>query len=66
LRPGPFVRHRGLVHVLTKTELLASITAMIVLEVYHLKWIWLSEWGCRKCQRKNIDCACDGRWLKYF
>jgi hypothetical protein len=55
-----------LVHVLTKTELLASITAMIVLEVYHLKWIWLSEWGCRKCRRKNIDCACDGRWLKYF
>jgi hypothetical protein len=54
------------VHVLTRTELLASIVAMITLELYHLKWIWLSEWSCGRCSRKNLDCTCAGRWAKYL
>ena len=52
--------------MLSRTELLAGITAMIVLELYHLKWIWLSEWNCGRCARKNLDCGCSGRWIKYF
>ena len=59
-------RQRRTVHVLTRTELLTSILAMVVLELYHLKWIWLSEWNCGKCARKNLDCGCSGRWIKYF
>jgi hypothetical protein len=52
--------------VLSRTELLAGIMAMIVLELYHLKWIWLSEWSCRQCSRRNLECACSRRWIKYF
>jgi hypothetical protein len=52
--------------VLSRTELLAGIMAMIVLELYHLKWIWLSEWSCPKCSRRNLECGCDGRWTRYL
>jgi hypothetical protein len=52
--------------VLTRTELLAGIVAMIVLELYHLKWIWLSEWSCARCSRRNLECSCDRRWMRYF
>jgi hypothetical protein len=54
------------VQILSRTEVLAGIAAMVVLEVYHLKWIWLSEWDCRKCSRKNLECACEGRWIRYL
>lgn len=53
-------------HLLSQSELLASITGMIVLELFHLKWIWLSEWSCRRCSRKNLDCSCAGRWTRYL
>jgi hypothetical protein len=39
---------------------------LFVTEVLHLKWIWLSEWSCRRCERKNLECACPGRWVKYL
>jgi hypothetical protein len=54
------------VQILSRTEVLAGIAAMVVLELYHLKWIWLSEWSCGKCRQKNLDCACQGRWVKYL
>jgi hypothetical protein len=54
------------VHILSRTELLAWIVALFVIEILHLKWIWLSEWSCRKCTRKNLECACPGRWAKYL
>jgi hypothetical protein len=54
------------VHVLTKTELLVSIVVLIAVELLHLKWIWLSEWSCRRCRRRNLECACSGRWMKYL
>jgi len=54
------------VPLLSKTELLASIMALLILEVLHLKWIWLSEWSCRRCNRKNLECACSGRWTRYL
>ena len=53
-------------HVLSRNELIASIVAMIALELYHLKWIWLSQWSCRKCSRTNLECACEGRWMRYL
>jgi len=53
-------------HILTRNELLASIVAMVALELYHLKWIWLSHWSCRKCSRTNLECACEGRWMRYL
>ena len=53
-------------HILTRNELLVSIVAMIALELYHLKWIWLSNRNCRKCSRTNLECACEGRWMRYL
>jgi hypothetical protein len=53
-------------HVLSRNELLASIVAMVALELYHLKWIWLSQWSCRRCSRTNLECACEGRWMRYL
>jgi hypothetical protein len=53
------------VHVFSKPEILSWIAALIAVELYHLKWIWLSEWTCRRCARKNLDCACPSRqWQK--
>ena len=52
--------------MLSRNELIASIVAMIALELYHLKWIWLSQWSCRKCSRTNLECACEGRWMRYL
>jgi hypothetical protein len=54
------------VQVFSRSEVLVWILALIVLELYHLKWIWLSEWSCAKCSRKNLDCGCSGRWIKYL
>jgi hypothetical protein len=56
----------GAVPALSQTQLLASIIAMIVLAVLYLRWIWLSEWSCRRCNRKNLECACSGRWSRYL
>ena len=53
-------------HVLSRTELLSGIVAMIILELYHLKWIWLSEWSCARCSRKNLECDCRGRWQRFL
>ena len=53
-------------HVFSQTQLLAWIVALFVLEVLHLKWIWLSEWSCARCCQKNLQCACEGRWIKYL
>jgi hypothetical protein len=52
-------------HVFSRPEILSWIVALIAIELYHLKWIWLSEWTCRKCARKNLECACPSRqWQK--
>ncbi len=53
-------------HVFSKPEILLWIVALIAIELYHLKWIWLSEWSCSKCARKNLECACSGRWQRYL
>ena len=53
-------------HVFSNSQILAWIVALLALELFHLKWIWLSEWSCRKCTRKNLACDCPGRWHKYL
>jgi hypothetical protein len=58
--------HVAAVQIFTRTELLAWILALFILEVLHLKWIWLSEWSCRRCHLKNLQCDCSGRWVKYL
>ena len=60
------VRERSEMQILSRTEVLSGIAAMVVLELYHLKWIWLSEWNCRRCSKKNLECACGGRWIRYL
>jgi hypothetical protein len=53
-------------HVLSPTQLLVSIFGLIAVEVLHLKWIWLSEWSCRRCHLRNVECQCSGRWVRYL
>jgi hypothetical protein len=53
-------------HVFSQTQLVAWIVALFILEVLHLKWIWLSEWSCGRCHLKNLECACEGRWIKHL
>jgi hypothetical protein len=53
-------------HVFSKSEILLWIVALLAIELYHLKWIWLTEWNCRRCTQKNLDCGCSGRWTRYL
>jgi hypothetical protein len=47
--------------------LLLAIAALIALELNHLKWIWWTEWKCKRCGAANKDCACtDRRWVMYL
>jgi hypothetical protein len=52
--------------VFSNGEILIWIVALLALELFHLKWIWLSEWSCAKCSRKNLECDCRGRWQRYL
>jgi len=54
------------VHVFSQSELLTWIVALVILEVLHLKWIWLSEWDCRRCKQKNLACDCPRRWARHI
>jgi hypothetical protein len=54
------------VHILSPTQLLVSIFGLIAVEVLHLKWIWLTEWSCRRCRLRNLECQCSGRWIRYL
>jgi hypothetical protein len=52
---------------MSQGQILTWIVALVVLEVFHLKWIWWTEWDCRKCGKKNERCACEGRkWMLYL
>jgi hypothetical protein len=66
LREGPARGTLDVVHVLSPTELLISIMGLIAIEILHLKWIWLSEWTCRRCRLRNLECECSGRWIRYL
>ena len=52
--------------VFSNAEILTWIVALLTLELFHLKWIWLSEWSCRHCARRNLECDCSRRWQKYL
>jgi len=53
-------------HFFSDGQILSWIVALLTLELFHLKWIWLSEWSCGRCARKNLECKCAGRWQKYL
>jgi hypothetical protein len=47
--------------------ILIAIAGLIALELNHLKWIWWTEWKCKRCGAANKDCAChDRRWVMYL
>ena len=43
---------------MSQTELFLAILGLIVLEIYHLKWIWWEHWLCRTCQTQHKNCGC--------
>jgi C4-type Zn-finger protein len=52
---------------MSRTEPFVAILTMIVLEIYHLKWIVLTEWNCSTCGVKHKDCRCGRRkWIMYL
>jgi hypothetical protein len=52
---------------MSRTEILAWIVALFLLEVNHLKWIWWENWACRACAQKHKDCGCErGQRSKFF
>jgi hypothetical protein len=64
LRSG---RESGKLAVVSQTELFLAILGLIVLEVYHLKWIWWEHWMCRSCNTQNKNCSCaTPRWFRYL
>ena len=64
----PLPRHADTLEVVSRTEILLWILALLILEVNHLKWIWWEHWSCRACTVKHKDCACGStsRWLMYL
>jgi hypothetical protein len=56
------------VDIVSRTETLIWILALLILEVNHLKWIWWEHWDCRRCSSKHKDCACGStaRWIMYL
>ena len=65
LAVGPRIGKTGPVN---QTELFLAIVGLIILEVYHLKWIWWEHWLCRSCGSRNKHCSCGPlpRWFKYL
>jgi hypothetical protein len=52
---------------MSRAEIFIAIVGMIVLEIYHLKWIWWENWICRDCGVQHKHCSCEPRWwFKYF
>lgn len=43
------------------------ICSLIALELIHLRWIWWTQWQCKRCGVPNKDCACGHRkWMMYL
>jgi hypothetical protein len=53
---------------MSRTEIMIWILALIVLEIYHLKWIWWENWSCKSCTAKHKDCECAAskKWIMYL
>jgi hypothetical protein len=50
-----------------KVTALIWIGLLLILELTHLKWIWWTYWDCRRCGRKNHECAACGRaWILFL
>ena len=51
---------------LSNGEILVWCTALIVLEVQHLKWIVWEHWTCRRCGVKHRECGHLRRAMLYL
>jgi len=51
---------------LSNGEILLWCTALIVLEVQHLKWIVWEHWTCRRCGVKHSECGHLRRAMLYL
>jgi hypothetical protein len=40
-----------------------AIVALICVEIVHLKWIWWTEWHCRRCGERNNVCRHGAKWM---
>jgi hypothetical protein len=46
------------------SELMPFFATAIAIELAHLRWILLTEWKCRRCSTRHLDCGCKPAWLK--
>jgi cbb3-type cytochrome oxidase subunit 3 len=47
----------------SRTQIFVWCVVLIVLEIFHLKWIWWTYWDCKKGQRKHKDCGSSSKWI---
>jgi hypothetical protein len=40
-----------------------TIVALICVELVHLKWIWWTQWRCRRCGQTNNVCRHGAKWM---
>jgi hypothetical protein len=45
-------------------ELLPLFCAGIAIELAHLRYVLLTRWHCRHCERTHLECACKPDWVK--
>jgi hypothetical protein len=47
--------------------LLIAISALIAVELNHLRWIWWTYWNCKRCGAVHKQCSCGHRkWVMYL
>ena len=51
---------------MSRDLLFFAILALICVEVVHLKWIWWTEWHCRRCGAKNNVCRHGAKWMLFL
>ncbi len=45
-------------------ELLPLFATALAIEVAHLRWVLLTQWRCRRCHVRHLDCDCKPAWMK--
>jgi len=45
-------------------ELLPLFATALAIEVAHLRWILLTQWNCKSCGTRHLDCACKPAWMR--
>jgi hypothetical protein len=45
-------------------EFLPLFATALAIEVAHLRWVLLTQWKCRSCGVRHLDCGCKPAWLR--